>query len=181
MDAGHTMDLGPLRPRLAEVVRTPSGKVDLAPPVIVGDLDRLRAWKDEPAPDLVMIGRRSLRSKNSWMHNIGRLVSGKNRCTLRLHPADASVRGLTNGDDATLASEAGDVRVVIELDPAMGRGVCSLPHGWGHDVPGTGRQIAPLHAGVNSNVVGDASVIDPLSGTAELNGIPVTVSPVGQV
>jgi anaerobic selenocysteine-containing dehydrogenase len=180
MDAGHTVDLGPLRPRLAEVVRTPSGKVDLAPPLIVDDLDRLRAWNDEPAPDLVMIGRRSLRSKNSWMHNIARLVSGKNRCTLRLHPADASDRGLADGDDATLTSAAGDVRVAIEFDAAMGRGVCSLPHGWGHDVPGTGRQIAPLHAGVNSNVVGDASVIDPLSGTAELNGIPVTVSPVDQ-
>jgi anaerobic selenocysteine-containing dehydrogenase len=175
----HGVDLGPLVPRLPELLRTPSGTIELAPAPVVADLDRLRASLGRHRDgDLVLVGRRHLRSNNSWMHNIRQLVKGRDRCTLQVHPDDAERLGLADGGRAEVASRVGKVVAPVEVTDAIRPGVISLPHGWGHDVAGTGQSVAADHAGVNSNVLADHDAIDPLSGNAVLNGIPVTVAPV---
>jgi anaerobic selenocysteine-containing dehydrogenase len=174
----HGLDLGELRPRLPEVLRTPSGRVELAPAPILADLPRLRAVLDEPRDSLLLVGRRHLRSNNSWGHNVASLVGGSNRCTLQVHPADAATRGLADGGTATVVSAAGRLDVEVEVTDRVMAGVVSLPHGWGHDVAGVGLQVARKAGGVNTNVLTPPQV-DPLSGTAVLNGIPVTVAPAG--
>jgi anaerobic selenocysteine-containing dehydrogenase len=128
--------------------------------------------------DLLLIGRRHVRSNNSWMHNIESLVSGRSRCTLLMHPADASARGLANGGRASIRSRAGRLEVEVETSEAMMPGVVSLPHGWGHDVPGVRMRVAAAHSGVASNVLTDDAVLDTASGNAVLNGIPVEVAAV---
>jgi anaerobic selenocysteine-containing dehydrogenase len=174
----HGVDLGPLRPRLPEVLRTPSGKVELAPEPIVADLDRLRASLDrEVDGGMVLIGRRQLRSNNSWMHNLEALVKGKDRCTLHIHPADAERLGLEDGGRALLRSAAGAIEAPVEVTDAIMPGVVSIPHGWGHDAPGVRMQVASEHAGVNSNLLADETRVDAVSGNAVLNGIPVDVAP----
>jgi anaerobic selenocysteine-containing dehydrogenase len=125
----------------------------------------------------VLIGRRHLRSNNSWMHNVPALVKGRDRCTLQLHPADAARLDLTDGDDAQVTSRVGTLTARVEVTDTVMPGVVSLPHGWGHDVPGTRQTVAAAHPGVNSNVLTDESVIDPLSGNSVLNGIPVEIKP----
>jgi len=186
----HGVDLGPHRPRIPEVLRTPSGKIELAPEPIVADLERLRASLDRPAErregarggasdnegDMVLIGRRQLRSNNSWMHNLRPLVKGKDRCTMHVNPADAERLGLSDGGRAVVRSRAGEVEVPVEVTDAIMPGVVSIPHGWGHDAPGIRMRVASEHPGVNSNVLADESLVDPLSGNAVLNGIPVTVT-----
>lgn len=172
----HGIDLGALEPRLPEMLRTPSGKIELAPEPLIADVPRLEAALDRRANGgFVLIGRRHLRSNNSWMHNINVLVKGKPRCTLQVHPDDAARLGL-NGS-AKVSSRAGAVIVPVEVTDAMMPGVVSLPHGWGHDVPGVQTEIARANAGVNSNVLADEELMDPLSGNAVLNGIPVEVVP----
>ncbi|WP_250006343.1 molybdopterin oxidoreductase family protein [Actinoplanes sp. M2I2] len=171
----HGVDLGPLQPRMPEVLRTPSGRVDLCPAPLAADVPRLRAALDRPADDLVLIGRRHLRSNNSWMHNVPALVKGRDRCTLQLHPADAARLDLADGDAAQVTSRAGGLTVRVELTDEVMPGVVSLPHGWGHDVPGTRQSVAAAHPGVNSNVLTDETVLDPLSGNSVLNGIPVEI------
>jgi anaerobic selenocysteine-containing dehydrogenase len=174
--APHGIDLGPLQPRLPEALRTPSGKVELAPPEITRDVPRLEAELGrEVNGQMVLIGRRQLRSNNSWMHNLTPLVRGKERCTAWLHPDDAERFGLFTGDVATISSRAGSVEVPVEVTDAIMPGVVSIPHGWGHDVDGSRLSVARAHAGVNSNLLGDEQVIEPLSGNAVLNGIPVQV------
>jgi anaerobic selenocysteine-containing dehydrogenase len=173
----HGIDLGPLQPRLPEVLRTPTGRVELAPPQILADVPRLAEALAQAPPELVLVGRRDLRSNNSWMHNLEPLVKGRNRCTLHVHPADAGRLGLAAGSTARVASAVGAVDAEVEVTDAVREGVVSLPHGWGHDRPGTRLDTAAGHPGVNSNVLTDPSQLDPLSGTAVLNGIPVTVSP----
>ena len=173
----HGLDLGPLQPRLPDVLRTVSGKVELAPEPILADVPRLQAALDEPADGLVLIGRRHLRSNNSWGHNVAGLVGGSNVCTLQIHPKDAAVRGLETGDVAAVTSSAGAVEVEVEVTERILPGVVSLPHGWGHDVEGVRLSVAREHAGANSNVLTPPQ-IDPLSGTAVLNGIAVDVAPV---
>jgi anaerobic selenocysteine-containing dehydrogenase len=173
----HGVDLGPLQPRIPEVLRTESGMIELAPEAIVADVARLRAVLEHGARDgLVLVGRRDLRSNNSWMHNLDVLVKGKPRCTLLLHPADAQRRSLTTGDLARVESDSGHVIVPVEVTDAVMQGVVSLPHGWGHDVDGVDLAVAGAHAGVNSNVLSSRDRLDPLSGNAVLNGIPVEVS-----
>jgi anaerobic selenocysteine-containing dehydrogenase len=176
--APHGIDLGPLQPRIPEVLRTPSGKIELAPEPIVADVDRLRAQMSESAPELVLIGRRHLRSCNSWMHNVPRLVSGRNQCTLQMHPGDAERMGLDDGDTARVASRVGQVDAPVEVTDIVAPGVVSLPHGWGHDDPTTRLSVAHDHAGVNSNRLSDETLLDGPTGTAVLNGIPVTVTPI---
>lgn len=177
----HGVDLGPLEPRLPDALRTPSGTVELAPPVLVADLDRLAADLERrraaPPDELVLVGRRDLRSNNSWMHNVRVLVKGRPRCTLHVHPDDAARLGLVDGGSAAVASRVGEVVAPVEVTDAVRPGVVSLPHGWGHDLPGVRLGVAAQHAGVNSNVLADHDAIDPISGNAVLNGIPVTVSP----
>ncbi len=176
----HGRDFGALVPRLPEVLRTPSGRIELAPEPLIADLERLRGAADELATrGLVLVGRRHLRSNNSWMHNVSVLVKGKPRCTLQVHPDDAVMLGLVDGAPATVTSRVGSVQAPVEVTDAIRPGVVSLPHGWGHDLPGAQLRVAAEHAGVNSNRLSDDEAFDPLSGTSVLNGIPVTVGPAG--
>ncbi len=176
-DNPHGIDLGPLQPRVREVLRTPSGKVELAPEAVVADVDRLRASLDRPDDGFVLIGRRHLRSNNSWMHNLPALAGGTNRCTLRIHPDDADEIGLE--DFAIVKGPGGELVAPVERTDAMRRGVVSLPHGWGHDRRGVKLEVAAGQPGVNVNQLNDGTQLDPLSGTAVLNGIPVHITPAG--
>ena len=173
--APHGIDLGPLQPRLLDVLRTPSGLVELAPPQLIDDAGRLRDALSRPEERFVLIGRRHLRSNNSWMHNLPALSGGSNRCTLHMHPDDAAELGVS--DTAVVKGPGGELVVPVEVTEDIRRGVLSLPHGWGHDRAGTGQRLAAGHPGVNANQLNDGSVLDPLSGTAVLNGIPVVVGP----
>ena len=172
------MYLAEVFPRLAEVLQTASGKVVLAPPYITADVPRLADRLDRAPDDLVLISRRDLRSNNSWMHNVKVLVKGKPRCTLHIHPDDADRLGLADGGEARVASRTGKLTIPVEVTDAIRRGVVSIPHGWGHDADGVQLSVAREHAGVNSNLLADEELIDPVSGTAVLNGIPVEVAPV---
>jgi anaerobic selenocysteine-containing dehydrogenase len=177
----HGIDLGALKPRLPEVLRTPSGKIELAPESLVADVARLHAALADHidnAGGMVLIGRRDLRSNNSWMHNLPLLVRGPERCTLHVHPDDAARLGLADGGRAAIASRVGEVVAPVEVTADIRPGVVSLPHGWGHDHRGSDMAVAHAHAGVNSNVLTDEAAVEPLTGTAVLNGIPVTVAPV---
>ncbi|WP_194832584.1 molybdopterin-dependent oxidoreductase [Nocardia sp. XZ_19_369] len=173
LDNPHGIDLGPLQPKLPGVLRTESKKVDLAPRQLLDDVARMRARLADTAPDVVLIGRRQLRSNNSWMHNIGQLVSGSNRCTLHINPADVARLGL--GEHAVVKSAAGTLTVPLEPTETIMPGVVSLPHGWGHT--DSTQTVARAHAGVNANVLTDDSVVDVPSGNAVFNGVPVTLNP----
>jgi anaerobic selenocysteine-containing dehydrogenase len=179
LDHPHGVDLGPLEPRLPDVLRTPSGMVELAPELLTADVGRLRAAMAEPAGGMRLIGRRDLRSNNSWMHNVEVLVKGRPRCTLHVHPDDASRLGLVDGEPASVRSRAGTVTIPAEVTDAIRPGVVSIPHGWGHDLPGVELSVARRYAGVNSNLLADEDLVDPVSGNAVLNGIPVEVAPAG--
>ncbi|WP_411119681.1 molybdopterin oxidoreductase family protein [Streptomyces sp. 058-1L] len=173
----HGIDLGPLKPRVPEILRTRSGRVELLPAPIAADLPRLRrALGESPAP-LVLVGRRHLRSNNSWMHNVGSLSGGSNVCTLQIHPDDAARLGLVDGATVRIESAGGGVEAPAEITDTVRSGVVSLPHGWGHSRPGTRMSVAAAHPGVNVNQLLDGTLLDPLSGTAVLNAIPVTVTP----
>ncbi|WP_329088970.1 molybdopterin-dependent oxidoreductase [Streptosporangium sp. NBC_01469] len=167
----HGIDLGALEPRLAEIVRTASGRVELAPPQLVEDAERLRGRLAVPPAEIVLIGRRHLRSNNSWLHNVGPLVGGTNRCTLQINPDDVSRLGL--GEHAVVRSAAGELVVPLEPTDTIMPGVVSLPHGWGH--AGTSQPVAARHPGINANTLTDDSVVDVPSGNAVFNGVPVTL------
>jgi anaerobic selenocysteine-containing dehydrogenase len=176
--APHGIDRGPLVPRLDEILATPSGKIELAPPYITADVPRLAARLDRHDDGLVLVSRRHLRSNNSWLHNVERLVRGRDRCTLLVHPDDAARAGLTDGARAEVRSEAGALEVAVQVSDEMMPGVVSLPHGWGHDKPDTRLAVARAHAGVNNNVLAPGRLTDPVSNNAVVNGIPVAVRPV---
>jgi anaerobic selenocysteine-containing dehydrogenase len=175
--APHGIDLGPLQPRLPEVLRTPSGRIELAPEPLIADAARLRDSVGRGGDGFMLIGRRHLRSNNSWMHNVPALSGGTNRCTLQIHPDDAADLGLT--DTAVVKGPGGELLAPVEVTDGMRRGVVSLPHGWGHDRGGTGQELAASRPGVNVNQLNDGNHLDPLSGTAVLNGIPVDIAPAG--
>jgi anaerobic selenocysteine-containing dehydrogenase len=173
----HGIDLGPLVPRLPEVLRTPSGRIELAPEPVTADIDRLRgALGRERNGEFVLIGRRQLRSNNSWMHNLPALVKGKESCTLHIHPDDAERLGVGDGGQVLVRSAAGSLEAPVEVTEDIMPGVVSIPHGWGHDAEGVRMSVASSHAGVNSNLLADESLVEPLSGNAVLNGIPVELS-----
>ncbi|MFB6770260.1 molybdopterin-dependent oxidoreductase [Streptomyces sp. NPDC056337] len=174
----HGIDLGPLRPRLPQPLKTRSGKVELLPEPIAGDLPRLRHALAERPAGLVLVGRRHLRSNNSWMHNIPALTGGSNRCTLHLHPDDAGRLGVSGAQPVRVQGPGGEVTVPAEVTDTVRPGVVSLPHGWGHDRPGTRLTHAATEPGVNVNQLLDGSLLDPLSGNAVLNGVPVKLTPV---
>jgi anaerobic selenocysteine-containing dehydrogenase len=176
-DSPHGIDLGPMTSRIPEILRTPSGRVELAPEPIMADIPRLRESVDSPTDGLLLIGRRHLRSNNSWMHNLPALAGGTNRCTLQIHPDDAARLGIA--DTAVITGPAGKLEVPVEITDAIRPGVVSLPHGWGHDAPGTRLSVAATQAGVNVNSLLDSSLLEPLSGTAVLNGVPVEVAASG--
>jgi anaerobic selenocysteine-containing dehydrogenase len=174
--APHGIDLGPMRSRLPDALRTPSGKIELAPEEIVADIPRLQAELDCARRNghMVLIGRRQLRSNNSWMHNLPALVKGKDRCTLQVHPDDADRLGLADGGAARVSSASGELVAPVEITEEIMPGVVSIPHGWGHDVAGVRMAVASQHAGVNSNLLAPVEVDVP-SGNAVLNGIEVEV------
>ena len=174
-NAAGGIDLGALQPRLPEMLRTPSGKVELAPELCLGDMARAAADLGRPAPDLVVIGRRDVRSNNSWMHNLPVLAKGPMRCTAMVHPADAARLGLSHGGQARIATARASLQVQVEVSDEMMPGVVSLPHGWGHDLPGARLQVAAQRPGANLNALLDDRWRDPLSGNAVLGGMPVTL------
>src|SRR5205814_928456 len=145
----HGVDLGPLQPRIPEVLRTPSGKIEMAPQPIVEDVKRLLTSFERSLTlgngHMLLIGRRDLRSNNSWMHNLHVLTKGKERCTLHIHPIDAAHLELVDGNMATVASRAGSVEIPIEITDAIMPGVVSIPHGWGHTLSMTQTRIASEH------------------------------------
>ncbi|QKW05686.1 molybdopterin-dependent oxidoreductase [Streptomyces sp. NA04227] len=175
----HGIDLGPLSPRLPQPLRTRSGRIELLPAPLVGELDRLRSAARDTTGRMLLVGRRHLRSNNSWMHNVPALIGGTNRCTLQLHPEDAARLGVRDGSPVRVEGDGGAVVAPAELTDTMRRGVVSLPHGWGHDRPGTRLRVAASDPGVNVNQLFDGSLLDPLSGTSVLNGVPVTLSAEG--
>ncbi len=177
--APHGIDLGELQPRVPELLRTPSGCIELAPAPFMAALGALAG--DAPpscAPDeLLLIGRRDTRSGNSWMHNLPVLAKGPDRSALIVHPDDAHQRGLRDGDRALLRNAAGtSLEVLLQCSDEMMPGVASLPHGWGHDLTGTRLSVAQLRPGANLNALLDERPRDPLSGNAVLSGQPVTLS-----
>ncbi|MFK7991041.1 MAG: molybdopterin oxidoreductase family protein [Sandaracinaceae bacterium] len=169
------VDLGPLTPSMPERMRPWKDALDIAPAPYVEDLARL----EESAMDdaLVLIGRRHLRSNNSWMHNVPKLMAGKPICTLMMHPEDADERGVSDGEPVRVTSRVGEVTVPVEVTEDVMRGVVSLPHGFGHDRPGVRLEVARRHAGVSVNDLTDELAIDALTGNAALNGVPVAVAP----
>ena len=169
------IDLGPLQPRIPEVLRTPSGQVELAPPSLLADMARAAADLARPAPELVVIGRRDVRTNNSWMHNLPVLAKGPLRCTARVHPADAARLGLHDGTLARLANGPRQITAQVQISDEMMPGVVSLPQGWGHDLPGTRLCLAAERPGANLNALLDDQQRDPLSGNAVLGGVAVTV------
>jgi anaerobic selenocysteine-containing dehydrogenase len=173
--APHGIDLGPLESGLPRRLATSDRRVQLAPGMYLQDLARAADALHQPPPDLVLIGRRHVRSNNSWLHNSQRLVKGKPRCTLLMHPDDASSRGVADGATVRLRSRVGEVEVQAEVSADVMPGVVCLPHGWGHDRAGVRLAVASRHAGVSINDVVDDQRIDALTGTAVLNGTPVEV------
>lgn len=176
--APHGLDLGPLERTMPARLRTKERRIELAPACFVEDVDRLRGRLRDASRDanaLLLIGRRQLRGNNSWCHNAPRLVKGKDRCTLLVHPDDAARHGLRSGDRARIRSRVGVVEAPVELDAAMMPGVVSLPHGFGHDRPGTRLSVAGREPGVSINDLTDDARLDALSGVADFGGVPVTL------
>jgi anaerobic selenocysteine-containing dehydrogenase len=174
----HGLDLGPLERRLPERLFTPGKRIRLVPEIYRAEISRLRASAVEgaaPTGSLILIGRRHARSNNSWMHNSARLVKGKSRCTLMIHPRDAATRALEDGASAVVSSRVGEVTLPAEVTDAMMPGVVSIPHGWGHDREGTGWRTAQAHPGASVNDITDDLFLDGLTGTAAFNGVPVEV------
>lgn len=172
------IDHGPLEPRLPGILATASGRVQLAPATIVADLPRLEATLDDPVDGLLLVGRRHLRTNNSWGQNVAALTRGRDLCTLWIHPSDAAANALTDGADAEVTSRVGRVRAPVEVTDEIAPGTVSLPHGFGNDEDGVRLRVAEDVGGVNSNVLTDEQDVDPVSGNAVLNGIPVTLAAV---
>ena len=170
------IDLGPLQPSLPERLRSPDQRIRCETPEALTYLQRLPAdFGDEPAQGLRLIGRRDVRSNNSWMHNFQRLVKGKDRCTLQMHPTDMAERRIEDGSEVAVRSRVGEVRAIVETCEDIMPGVVSLPHGFGHHRPGTRMAIARRNAGVSCNDITDERHLDALSGNAAVNGVPVEV------
>jgi anaerobic selenocysteine-containing dehydrogenase len=191
--AAHGVDLGPHEPCLPGRLRTDDRRIDVAPAPFVADVARLRerlaaagngaaaatAAAANGHGELRLIGRRQVQSNNSWMHNVPRLMRGKDRCTLLMHPADAASRGLADGAEVEVVSRTGRLRAPLEVSDEMKPGVVSLPHGWGHHRPGVRMATAAASPGASLNDVTDDERVDPLSGNAALSAVPVLVTAVG--
>ena len=171
------LDLGPLQPRIPELLRTPSGRIELAPAECLAESQALAAALDEAAPEWLLIGRRDLRSNNSWMHNLPLLAKGPPRCTLQMHPDDARRLGLKEGDCAQVEGPGDPLQAPVELTETLRPGLVCLPHGWGHDRAQTHLKVAAQRPGVNFNALLSDRERDPLSGNAVLSGIAVRIQP----
>jgi len=174
-DYPHGLDLGPLKPNLAGRMKTANGHLQAAPPVILADLARFAAQPVPGLNELLLIGRRHVRSNNSWMHNYHRLVKGKPRHQLLMHPDDLAHRKLSDGQRVRVSSRIGMIEVEVLASLDMMPGVVSLPHGWGHGRPGVQMTIASGQPGASANDLTDERQLDELSGNAALNGVPVQV------
>ncbi len=178
----HGIDLGALRPCLPGRLFTSAKRINLTPRIFVSDIERLKALLTEQsaAPgkgyDLFLIGRRHLRSNNSWMHNSQRLVKGPERCTLLIHPADAADRQISSGQMVVVHSRVGSITLPAETSDEMMPGVISIPHGWGHHRPGIQLSVARQRPGVSINDITDDTRFDRLTGNAAFSGVPVSVS-----
>ena len=175
-DAPHGIDLGPLKPNLAPRLKTADKQVQAAPALLLGDLSRFAAQPQPAEGELLLIGRRHVRSNNSWMHNYHRLVKGKPRHQLLMHPDDLAARGLDDGQRVQVRSRVGSVEVEVAGSDEVMRGVVSLPHGWGHNRAGVRMAIASAQPGASANDLTDERFLDVLSGNAALNGVPVEVT-----
>jgi anaerobic selenocysteine-containing dehydrogenase len=178
------IDLGPLAPCLPGRLFTPDKRIRLDAGVFLKDLERVRLkWFSGARAanefDMLLIGRRDLRSNNSWMHNSERLVKGRNRCTALLHADDAARHGIRSGDRVRVSSRVGAVEIEAEVTEDIMPGVVSIPHGWGHDRPGVKLRTARRHAGTNLNTLTDETLVDALSGNVATNGVPVRIARIG--
>ena len=179
--SAHGIDLGPLQSTLPDVLRTPRKRIRLAPGVMMAEaakLDELASERERALSagyDLTLIGRRQLRSNNSWMHNSPRLMKGADRCTALLHPDDAGARGLLDGQRVRVTSAVGSIELPLVVTDEMRPGVVSVPHGFGHTRDGVGWQLAASNAGASMNDITDPAVVDRLTGNAAFNAVPVRV------
>lgn len=174
----HGIDLGPLKPNLLTRLQTASKQIECAPQAMLDDLRRVATELNALRPkagELRLIGRRHVRSNNSWMHNYQRLVKGKPRDQLLMHPDDLTSRGLQDGQQVIIRSRVGEVTVAVVASDEMLAGVVSLPHGWGHNRKGIAQDVAAAHAGVSANDLTDELFLDPVTGNAALNGLTVEV------
>ncbi|MFN7695491.1 MAG: molybdopterin-dependent oxidoreductase [Burkholderiales bacterium] len=169
------IDLGPLQPRIPEMLRTASGKVELAPPELLAEAEALEAALSQGSTDILVIGRRHLRNNNSWMHNLPTLAKGPDRCTLLVHPEDAARLGLRHGALAKVTGPGGSVHAPVEVSDCMRSGVVSLPHGFGDQ--GKGLSLQSQQPGANLNALLPVGERDPLSGNAVLSGVAVQLAP----
>jgi anaerobic selenocysteine-containing dehydrogenase len=182
--AKHGIDLGPLEPRLAGLLKTPGKRLRLTTPALLQEAARLeeiaaeREAAVEAGFDLTLIGRRDLRSMNTWLHNSARLMKGADRCTALLHPQDAAARGIADGDRIRVVSAVGAIEVPVSVSDEIRPGVVSVPHGWGHDKSGVGWTRAAARPGVSVNDITDTRVVDGLSGNTAVNAVAVRVEPV---
>lgn len=178
----HGIDLGPLQASLPQSLWHADKKIHMNFDFFMQDLQRVEKdfFESSSSDDypFMLIGRRHVRSNNSWLHNSYRLVKGKSRCSLLMHPDDAAQLGVTDQQPVRVGSAVGELVVPVEYSHDMMQGVVSLPHGWGHAVEGVSWSTAKAHAGVNMNQLMDHRAYDPLSGVAVLNGVRVNISPV---
>jgi anaerobic selenocysteine-containing dehydrogenase len=177
--APHGIDLGALTPQLPGLLITPGKRVRLAPALFLDEGARLQDDRSlADGFDLTLIGRRSLHSNNSWLHNSARMMKGPDRCTARLHPDDAAARGLSAGDRVRVISAAGEISLPLEVTDEIRAGVISIPHGYGHGRPGVGWTLAASKPGASVNDITDPRVVDRISGNAAFNSVPVRVEAV---
>lgn len=174
-ESPHGIDFGALKSVFPDRLHTLDKRINLVPEIFKNDLQRLKSKQFDENRHLLLIGRRHLRSNNSWMHNSQRLVKGGDRCTLLIHPEDAKKRNLEEGQNATIKSRIGQISIPIEITESIMKGVVSIPHGWGHGRKGVKMEIAAAHAGVSINDLTDELLIDELTGNAAVNGVPVEV------
>jgi anaerobic selenocysteine-containing dehydrogenase len=177
-DKPHGILFGPAEPRIREILRTKSGKVELAPEHLLNDIPRLRQAMTQTPPQILLVSRRELASMNSWMHNVEVLVKGPHRCTLYVHPLDAERIGVSSGDRVRVTTAEGELEVAAEVTTGIRAGVVSLPHGYGHDLEGSRLHVASRRPGINSNRLNPAKLVDEASGNAVVNGVPVTLEKV---
>jgi anaerobic selenocysteine-containing dehydrogenase len=177
----HGLDLGALKPQLPQRLFTKDLKIDLAPSILINEIDGcIESFTKESKNDfdLMLISRRHLRSNNSWMHNTNRLTKGPLRCTLLMNPVDAAERSLKNQEMVKVASSVGEVQLPVEISEEMMPGVVSIPHGWGHHREGTRIKNAEENAGVSINDLTDHNQLDSLSGNAAFSNNRVKVTTV---
>lgn len=178
----HGIDLGPLQPSLPNALFHEDKKIHLDFDYFMSDLDRVNKYffdVEDQEKSLVLIGRRHIKTNNSWLHNSPRMVKGNNRCTLQLHPDDGKAHGIEDGDKVSVKSRVGQLTVEAEITDAIMPGVVSIPHGWGHNKKGIKLSVASQTPGVNTNILTDDLQVDELSGNAVLNGVPVKLEKVG--